>query len=179
MDFKFKPSKNVVPNTDIDTDYILIYKDIDNVLDDIDFVTNDDRVLCRSIIDSLEKEAAAQLLDGKCIQLPYIGNMRRSPIKMAMISHYKEFKEKREVLTKSQYIAYCKDVMKHEKMRIQNEEVRKRKMSTFKKKKLKQWLSRMKQFGAPYANAWLLSITKFTVIEFDWDVEQAYQNTYK
>lgn len=179
MDFKFKPPKNIINNTEIDTDYILVYKDIDNVLDDIDFVTQDDRILCRSIIDSLEKEAAAQLLAGKCIQLPYIGNIRRSPIKMAMINHYKDFKEKREVLTRSEYITYCKDVMKKEKMRIQNEELRKRKMNTFKKKKLKQWMNKMKQFSAAYANAWLLSVTTFTVIEFDWDIEQAYQNTYR
>ena len=100
MDFKKKIVRNRVIDHELDDDYLLIYKDIDNILDDIDFVTEDDRVLCRSIVDSLEKEAAAQLLAGQCVQLPYIGNIRRSPIKMAMISHYKEFKEKRSELSR-------------------------------------------------------------------------------
>ena len=53
MDFKKKIVRNRVIDHELDDDYLLIYKDIDNILDDIDFVTEDDRVLCRSIVDSL------------------------------------------------------------------------------------------------------------------------------
>lgn len=177
MDFKKKIVRNRVINHELDDDYLLIYKDIDNILDDIDFVTEDDRVLCRSIVDSLEKEAAAQLLAGQCVQLPYIGNIRRSPIKMAMISHYKEFKEKRSELSREEYVAYCKGVMKKEKMKIQNMEIHKRKMNVFKKKYLKLWMDKRKQFGDAYANLYLLCYRNWTVVEFDWDVEIAYQES--
>lgn len=178
MDFRNKITKNRVIDDELDNDYILIYKDIDNVLDDIDFVTDDDRVLCRSIIDSLEKEAAAQLLAGQCVQLPYIGNIRRSPIKMAMISHYKEFKQKRSELPKDEYIAYCKAVMKREKMNIQNMEIHKRKMNVFKKKYLKLWMDKQVTMGDAYANLWLFAFKNWTVVEFDWNVEIAYQESY-
>lgn len=178
MEFKNKIVKNRVIDNELNDDYVMIYKDIDNILDDIDFVTADDKVLCRSIIDSLEQEAAAQLLDGKCIQLPYIGNIRRSPIKMAMISHYKEFKQKRSELSKADYMAYCKGVMQKEKMRIQNEEVHKRKMNTFRKKHLKLWLDKQTSMGDNYANLWLIAFKNWTVVEFDWDVEIAYRESY-
>lgn len=178
MDFKHKITRNKVIDDELDTDYTLIYKDIDNILNDIDFVTEDDRVLCRSIIDSLEKEAAAQLLAGQCVQLPYIGNIRRSPIKMAMISHYKEFKEKRSELSKEDYIAYCKNVMKKEKMNIQNREIYKRKMNTFKKKYLKLWIDKQTSMGDAYANLWLFTFKNWSVVEFNWDVEIAYQESY-
>lgn len=177
MDFKKKIVRNRVIDHELDDDYLLIYKDIDNILDDIDFVTEDDRVLCRSIVDSLEKEAAAQLLAGQCVQLPYIGNIRRSPIKMAMISYYKEFKEKRSELSREEYVAYCKGVMKKEKMKIQNMEIHKRKMNVFKKKYLKLWMDKRKQFGDAYANLHLLCYRNWTVVEFDWDVEIAYQES--
>lgn len=159
-------------------DYTMIYKDIDNILEDIGLVTEDDKILCRTIIDSLEKEAAAQLLAGQCVQLPYIGNIRRSPIKMAMISHYKDFKQKRTELTKDEYVAYCKDVMRKEKMKIQKLEVHKRKMNTFRRRYMKLWMDRKKSMGDAYANLWLFAFKNWTVIDFDWDVEIAYRESY-
>lgn len=178
MEFKNKIVKNRCIDEELNDDYVMIYKDIDNILEDVGFVTDDDKVLCRSIIDSLEKEAAEQLLAGKCISLPYIGNIRRSPIKMAMISHYKEFKQKRNELSKPDYIAYCRDVMYKEKRRIQNEEVHKRKMNTLKKKHLKLWLDKQTSMGDAYANLWLIAFKNWTVIEFDWDIEIAYRESY-
>lgn len=178
MEFKNKIVKNRVIDEELNDDFVMIYKDIDNILDDIDFVTADDKILCRSIIDSLEKEAAAQLLDGQCVQLPYIGNIRRSPIKMAMISHYKEFKQKRSELSKADYLAYCKNVMHMEKRRIQNEEVYKRKMNTFRKKYLKLWMDKRNSMGDAYANLWLLAFKYWSVVEFDWDIEIAYRESY-
>lgn len=163
----------------VDHDYILIYKDIDNILEELNYVEQNDKLLCRSIIDSLENEAAKQLLDGKCVALPYIGNIRRSPLKMAMISHYKDFKQKRTELTKTEYKEYCKKVMTEEKRNIQNNEIKKRKLNTLKRKHLPKWIEYEKRFGATYANVWLFSITKFTVIEFDEDVEEAIQSIYK
>lgn len=178
MEFKNKIVRNRVIDEELNDDYVMIYKDIDNILDDIDFVTADDRVLCRSIVDSLEREAAAQLLAGKCVQLPYIGNIRRSPIKMAMISHYKDFKQKRAELSKPDYLAYCKSVMQKERIRIQNEEVYKRKMNTFRKKYIKLWLDKKSSMGEVYANLWLRAFRNWTVVEFDWDVEIAYRESY-
>lgn len=178
MEFK---KNNVRPKhtdeEDID-DYVMIYKDIDNILEDTGLVTDDDKILCRTIIDSLEKEAAAQLLAGQCVSLPYIGTIRRSPIKMAMISHYKDFKQKRAELTKEKYIAYCKDVMQKEKMRIQKLEVHKRKMNTFRRKYMKLWMDKSKSMGAAYANLWLFCIKNWAVVELDWDVEIAYRESY-
>lgn len=178
MELKNKIVKNKVIDDDLNDDYVMIYKDIDNILDDIDFVTADDRILCRSIIDSLEKEAAAQLVAGQCVQLPYIGNIRKSPIKTAMISHYKEFKQKRSELSKSDYLEYCRNVMNKEKMRIQNEEVRKRKLNTFRKKYLKLWIDKKNRLGDAYANLWLITFKDWQVVEFDWDVEIAYRESY-
>ena len=175
MEFKVPKPKRQPLSSELDDDYVLIYKDVDNILDDIDFVVDDDRILCKTIIDSLEKEAAAQLLAGKCVQLPYIGNIRRNPIKMALIKRYKEFKEKRSQLSREDYVAYCKKVMRQEKIDLQNAEIHKRKMNTFRKKNLKIWMEKKKAFGDAYANVYLYVLKYWTAVDFDWDVELAYQ----
>lgn len=58
MDFKTNTSFNIANTSsheDFDDDYILIYKDINNILDDIGF-QGDDRILCKSIIEILKKK---------------------------------------------------------------------------------------------------------------------------
>ena len=67
--------------------------------------------------------------------------------------------------------------MKKEKMKIQNMEIHKRKMNVFKKKYLKLWMDKRKQFDDAYANLYLLCYRNWTVVEFDWDVEIAYQES--
>ena len=56
MEFKVPKPKRQPLSSELDDNYVLIYKDADNILDDIDFVVDDDRILCKTIIDSLEKE---------------------------------------------------------------------------------------------------------------------------
>lgn len=46
MEFKVPKSKRQPLSSELDDDYVLIYKDVDNILDDIDFVVDDDRILC-------------------------------------------------------------------------------------------------------------------------------------
>ena len=94
---------------------------------------------------------------------------------MALIKHYKEFKEKRSQLSREDYVAYCKKVMRQEKIDLQNAEIRKRKMNTFRKKNLKIWMEKKKAFGDAYANVYLYVLRYWTAIDFDWDVELAYQ----
>ena len=57
MDFKSNTSFNIANTSsheEFDDDCILIYKDINNILDDIGF-QGDYIILCKSIIESLEK----------------------------------------------------------------------------------------------------------------------------
>lgn len=160
-------------NNDTD-DYVCIFKDIDNILDDLDY-NKEDRMLCRSIIDSLEKEAAKQLSDKKCIQLPFIGNMRKHKIREALVSHYKDFKEARKTMTKEEYNQYAKKILKQEKQRIKEEERQIKNKNKVKSVNYKIWLSKFRKFGKHYANFWLYSVSKWTVVEFDPDVELAYR----
>lgn len=99
MDFKTNTSFNIANTSsqeDFDDDYILIYKDINNILDDIGF-QSDDRILCKSIIESLEKEASINIRKDKCVAIPHIGTIQKNWYRSKLISHYKDFKEARKL----------------------------------------------------------------------------------
>lgn len=155
-------------------DYLCIYKDIDNIIDDLNY-NNEDKLICRSIIDSLEKEIAKQLLAKKCVQLPFIGNMQKHKIKEALISHYKDFKEARKKMTKEEYIQYARKVLKEEKENIRKKELQIKNKNKIKSNNYKLYIDLFRKFGEVYANFWLYSISKWTIVEFDPDIELAYR----
>ena len=183
MEFKFAVSKETLDArkaNELDSDkFELIYKDLDIIVDEIPFDNLQDRMLCKDIIAHLEEEAAKQLRDGKCISIPNIGKIRRNPIQTALLNNYKDFKEKREVLTHDEYLEYTKEKMREVKWKLQNEEVRKRKLNSFKKKVLKMYINKMQEHGEVYANFWLYIINKLEPVEFNPDVEEAYQESYR
>ena len=78
---------NIINSNDLDIDYILIYKDRDLILNDCNF-NEDDRIICDSIIDNLESEAAKQIKNGKTVSIPMIGTIEPN-------WYRKTFKEKR------------------------------------------------------------------------------------
>lgn len=126
MDFKTNTSFNIANTSsheDFDDDYILIYKDINNILDDIGF-QDDDRILCKSIIENLEKEASINIRKDKCVAIPHIGTIQKNWYRSKLISHYKDFKEARKTMTREEYKEYTAKVMEEEKQNIMKKKKR-------------------------------------------------------
>lgn len=174
MHFEVNNIPNKVITNDFDDDYMLIYKDINNILDDIGF-QGEDRILCRSIIDNLEKEAAINIRQEKCITIPHIGTIQKNWYRSKLISHYKDFKDARKTMDKAEYIEYTAKVMEEEKRKHKEKEDKLIAEKRFKKRFLKKWISMTKDRGTVYANLWLYAITKLSVIEFDPEIEEVYE----
>ena len=124
MDFKTNTGFNIANTSsheDFDDDYILIYKDINNILDDIGF-QGDDRILCKYIIENLEKEASINIRKDKCVAIPHIGTIQKNWYRSKLISHYKDFKEARKTMTREEYKEYTAKVMEEEKQKHYEEE---------------------------------------------------------
>lgn len=170
-------AKNLVEdpgNDDIDADYVMIYKDVDNVIDDIpaDIET---KTIVRSIVDSLEKEASVQLKKGKCVRIPFICTMKRNNMAIVLQSHYKDFKERRSWMTKDAYNAYVKEIFHNAKLEELKEEEEKKKLIKFKKQLKKQYEKIAKIHGKEYAEVWFLAMSLFKEVVFDEEVEEQYK----
>ena len=151
-----------------------IYKDINNILDDIGF-QGDDRILCKSIIESLEKEASINIRKDKCVAIPHIGTIQKNWYRSKLISHYKDFKEARKTMTREEYKEYTAKVMEEEKQKHYEEEEKIKTELKFKKKLLPIWIKLSKKHNAAYANLWLYAMSQLEIIEFDEEVEEIYE----
>lgn len=165
---------NTIVTDDFDNDYVLIYKDINNILDDIN-LHGEDRLLCKSIIDSLEKEAAVNIRNEKCVSIPHIGTIQKNWYRSKLISHYKDFKEARKTMSKDEYMRYTASVMDEEKRKHKEEEDRIKNLQRFKRRFLKRWTALTKDRGTVYANLWLYAIIKLDIVEFDPEIEEVYE----
>lgn len=177
MDFKTNTSFNIANTSsheDFDDDYILIYKDLNNILDDIGF-QDEERILCKSIIESLEKEASINIRQNKCVAIPHIGTIQKNWYRTKLISHYKDFKEARKTMTKEEYKEYTAKVMEEEKQKHYEEEDKIKNERKFKKKLLPTWIKLSKKHSATYANLWLYAMSQLEIIEFDEEVEEIYE----
>lgn len=165
---------NTLKTDDIDLDYVLIVKDKDILLNEIDF-TNKERLLCSAIIDNLEKQASKEIISGKCVSIPFLGTIQKNWYKSKVISHYKDFKQARNTLSKDEYKEYVRQTMEEEIKIHNDEEAKIKKFNKFKRSVLPQYLKLMNKHGVAYANAWLVTRQKFEVVEFDEEIEEIYE----
>lgn len=166
---------NVVNTSDIDLDYILIYKDRDLILNNIGFNNEDDRLICEAIIDNLEAQAAKNIKEGNTISIPFLGTIERNWYKQGIRDKAEEFKEYKKTHTDEEYKTYfkaaCTSIINNH-----NKEVDKlKKEKQFKKLLLPKYINYCKTRSVIYANAWLKTIRLLDVVEFDPDIEEVYE----
>ena len=154
--------------------YVLIYKERDNILDDIEF-TEEERVLCDSIIDNLERFAFNAMNHDKCIAIPFLGTIEKHWSKSAFKEHYKEFQEVKKTSTREEYDSYVQRIMSDARKERLDREHKIKTMRRFKNKMLPKWNNLVNKKGVAYANFWLYSITHFDVIEFDEEIQEIYE----
>lgn len=166
---------NVVNTNDIDIDYMLIYKDKDNILSDIGFEDEYDTLTCEAIIDNLEDELVKQLKEGNTVSIPFIGTIEKNWYKSAIRDNYKDFEEYKNTHSKEDYQRYFKAKCEEFKKNHKDKEDKIKRMNKFKSKLLPKYINLCKDKSVVYANAWIAMLYRLEVVEFDADIEDIYE----
>lgn len=166
--------ENVVNTSELDIDYVLIYKDKDLILNNIDF-SEDERLICDDIINSLEKEVANQVKAGKTVSIPMIGTIEPNWYRKGIIDKRLELKEYKENHTEAEYKDYFKSICNSIKEEHYNKEKQDKTFRQFKTKVLPKYIKLCTTKSVIYANAWLKTISMLTVVEFDPEIEEIYE----
>ena len=103
---------NVVNTNEVDIDYTLIYKDKQNILHDINFEDDNDRLICSAIIDNLERQLADNIKIGNTVSIPFVGTIERNWYKMAIKDNYQDFRDYKASHTKEEYDEFYKIIKK-------------------------------------------------------------------
>lgn len=151
------------------------YKDIINELD----LNIDDKIICESIINSMEQYILKNLKDGKIVQIPYLGVVRKNPIKEALAAEKEELRYLRKTNDKETYKAIVKN-----KINSYKQELNKKDRDKLEIKKLisiykKEYEFYSKTIGAAFANMFIYSKTLFKDIPFDPEVQRMYDELNK
>lgn len=93
--------KNVIDNIyDSDLNNELEVNTMKDIINSIGFKSEEDKLMCEVIITNLEKYAAENIKQSKTVNIPYIGCIRKSPLREAIVSRRFDFKKARLSMSK-------------------------------------------------------------------------------
>lgn len=157
-------------------EYVVITKSKEDILNDLDFVDDEDKFLCDSIISNLEKMASDNIRDMKCVQLPFIGSVRINPVKRKLRESKLHLSAIRKSLTKEQYKEHVKTYVDDLKEQQKEEDRLKLVFKRIRSNNKKRYELLFKTCGKTYAELFIMSIYWLKEVPFDAEWETHYQS---
>lgn len=145
-----------------------------DIFDDIGY-SEEDRDLGEDIIKNLEKVVADEILKGKCVQVPYIGCLRKNPLKETLEKNRTNFKIAAKSLSKEGFKEHCALVFKKRKDELRREDYKKAKLKEIRNRHKKDYEFYCTNIGKGYADMFLLSRLNFKAVDYDEEWEELYQ----
>lgn len=160
---------------DIGDNYVIISKDTNDILNDMDFNNEEERLLCESIINNLEKQAATEIRNMKIVSLPFIGCIRINPIKRKLRDAKLHLSVIRRNMTKSEYKQYIKDIVHEFGQEMDKSDAEKLIMKKIRSNNKKRYDALFKRLGKGYADMFIFAVRKLKEVPFNVEFEELYQ----
>ena len=163
--------------SDIETlnnEYSFLVKNKTDILNELDFIDEDDRLLTESIINNLERHASENIKNNNIVQLPYIGVIRKSPLREVMRSNYDNFRQARKTMNKEEYKTYVANIINEGKQKIKEAEDIKYRFKRLISRNKKTYDRYYINLGKNYANVYILALSLLDYVEFNQEVQDMY-----
>lgn len=167
-------NNDILLGEDLNTDYPVVYKKFDDVLKDIEFANDDERILCTSIIESLELEAAIQFRNNKCVHIPYIGKLCKNLVRRNVLKQYKNFAKVNENLTKEQKKEFFRAAYKEEQRKNEEEKAKRKIEKPLAGNAFVQYVNLCRKKGILFAKLYTKFLNNMKDIPFIQEVHDAY-----
>ena len=149
-------------------------KGFKEIIGEMEFETDDDALLCESIITSLERYAAQKIKEEKIVQLPIIGVLRKNPIKKVLKESRSELKMLRKTNDKETYKNIIREKVYNAKMELKKLDEEKVHLTKLKSIYKKEYETFAKTIGTAFADMFIYSKTLFKYVPFDREVQRMY-----
>ena len=159
-----------------DNEYVIITKSKEDILNDLDFVDDEERFLCDSIISNLEEMVSDNVRDMKCAQIPHIGCIRINPIKRQLRDSKLHLRAIRKSVSKSQYKDHVRDYVNTLKEQQKETDRIKLVFNRIRSKNKKRYETLFKNCGKTYAELFIKAIYWLDEVPFDAEWEEHYQS---
>ncbi len=156
-----------------DSRYVCVYKDVDNILDDLGY-KGADRVLMKDIILSIEDAMLEGFKNNKCVAIPTVGRLMKDIGKIEVKRRKEEIDSIAE--KEDRLAAYIKTVeIRKETFAARRKARKEDDFPEFKKKHIKKWLEVAKAHNATYANIYFKVRMDGQLVPFDPELEDIYE----
>lgn len=161
---------------EIDNSFAVVVKTQEDIINELDFKTEEDKRLCIDIIDSLGLSIANTIRQQKVAQIPLIGCVRINPVRKKFNESRKTFSAIRNNTTKEGYRQYIKDFIGELKEKQKEKDEYKLIITRIKKVNKKKYDYLARNLGRAYAELFIMSIYWLKEVPFDADWEEWYQS---
>lgn len=159
-----------------DIEYIIVSKDKNDILNELDFENEEERLLCDSIISNLEKTASDTIRNMKVAQIPFIGCLRINPVKRKLRDAKLHLRTVRNSLTKEQYKEHVRSYVVDLKEKQKEEDRIKLAFIRIRRNNKKKYEQLFKKCGRAYAELFIMSIYWLKEVSFNQEWEEHYQS---
>lgn len=157
----------------IDTRYFLLAKDTNAILAELD-MTEEEKVLTKSIILGLEEEVAKNIKDNKIVSIPNIGICKKKLEPIELRKRNAELREARQKLSKEDYKEFARNIYKDVRNKTKAIEYKNKLLNKYKSIHKKKYDKYAITRGLTYANLYIKALLWFKVIDFDRAVQDQY-----
>lgn len=153
----------------------VITKDYKELINDMKFDSEDEKLTCLDIIGSLEKVASQELKDGKIVHIPFIGTFCFNNVEMEIKKNSDDFKSFRSNHSVEEYKNYVIDFVNSKKEELTKDDNERLEFLKAKQNAKKIYQKIYLKKGKDAAHNFINMILRFKVIEFNQEIEDAYQ----
>lgn len=156
-------------------DYPIVSKSINDIISEINFDSEEDKILCKDIVQFVEGNAAAYLLTDRAVLVPFIGTFERMQImeenkeinaKIFNIKQEQGEQAAREYRTKLYF-----DFVNERNIKKEQES----KFDNIKTRNIKYYSKYAKMYGVETAREIIFAFCRLTPINFDEEIEEQLQ----
>lgn len=159
-----------------DNNFIIVSKDKNDILNELDFKDEEEKLLCDSIITNLEKTASDTIRSMKIAQIPFIGCLRINPVKRKFRDSKLHLKTIRKSLTKEQYKEHVRSYIIDLKEQQKEEDKLKLIFTRIRRNNKKRYEELFKNCGKAYAEMFIMSIYWLKEVPFSQEFEDYYKS---
>lgn len=138
-----------------------------DVMAELAFADDEDKALCDSIIDVIERTAANVIRNDRVAQIPYIGTFRINPVKKGMFERKEMFRLLRKTMSPSEFKDYVRGVLNELKINAKVADRSRVARNKMKRSAKSKYLEYLKKYGYGYAEMYVLAMTMFKEVPFD------------
>lgn len=159
-----------------DVDFVIVSKNKADILNELDFKSEEEKALCDSIISGIERMAAKEIRNMNIVQLPLIGCVRINPIKKEFSNNKTNLSVVRKSITKQQYKDHVRSYIYHIKNQQQEKDREKLALFRIRKNNKKRYEKLFKLCGRCHAELFIKSVYWLKEVPFNQEWEEHYQS---